>query len=88
MSRDNFEEFLKQNSDALFWNTSDAMFKAWLAGRESMRDEAKKKSKTMAWECNECGSQEYTMAVSASDVQNLGCGNCGANEWHEAEERP
>lgn len=38
-----------------------------------------------AWECNECGSQEYTMSISESDVQELGCGNCGQSEWHKAE---
>jgi len=37
------------------------------------------------WECNECGSQEYTMAVSEDDVSQLGCGSCGANEFHKAE---
>lgn len=36
------------------------------------------------WECNECGSQEYTMGVSETDVQNLSCGSCGACEWHVA----
>ena len=36
------------------------------------------------WECNECGSQEYTMCVSESDVQELGCGGCGSSEWHKA----
>lgn len=39
------------------------------------------------WECNECGSQEYTMSVSEDDVNELGCGNCGACEWHKAEEK-
>lgn len=39
------------------------------------------------WECNKCGSQEYTMSVSCDDVQDLGCGNCGGNEWHKAEEK-
>lgn len=34
-----------------------------------------------SWECMECGSQEYTMAVSEDDVQDLGCGGCGASEW-------
>lgn len=39
------------------------------------------------WECNECGSQEYTMCVSESDVHELGCGHCGSSEWHKAEVR-
>jgi hypothetical protein len=37
-----------------------------------------------AWECNECGAQEYTMCVSEDDVNRLGCGNCGGDEWHKA----
>ena len=37
-----------------------------------------------AWECNECGAQEYTMCVSEDDVHQLGCGNCGGDEWHKA----
>lgn len=44
--------------------------------------------KEYAWECNECGSQEYTMSVSEDDVQQLGCGNCGGDEWHKAEVKP
>lgn len=40
------------------------------------------------WECNECGSQEYTTCVSEADVQELGCGNCGGCEWHLEDERP
>ena len=38
---------------------------------------------TYAWECNECGSQEYTMAFSEADVNQLGCGRCGSSEWHK-----
>ena len=45
------------------------------------------KAKDYAWECNECGSQEYTMALSEADVQRLGCGKCGGDEWHKAEAR-
>lgn len=37
-----------------------------------------------AWECNECGSQEYTMSVSETDVHKVGCGSCGNSEWHKA----
>lgn len=36
------------------------------------------------WECNECGSQEYSMSVSEDDVHALGCGACGQSEWHKA----
>jgi ribosomal protein S27AE len=37
-----------------------------------------------AWECNECGSQEYTGAVSEEDIEDerLACGNCGSVEFH------
>ena len=52
-----------------------------------VREAMGEKAKEYAWECNECGSQEYTMAVSESDVQSLGCGNCGGDEWHKAEAR-
>lgn len=41
--------------------------------------------KEYAWECNECGSQSYTMAISEVDIQALGCGKCGSDEWHKAE---
>tara|TARA_R110000823_G_scaffold85958_1_gene192528 strand:- start:25 stop:252 length:228 start_codon:yes stop_codon:yes gene_type:complete len=39
-----------------------------------------------SWVCNECGAHEYSMAVSESDIADLGCGRCGANEWHIEEE--
>ena len=35
------------------------------------------------WVCNECGSPEYTSCVSEADIQELGCGNCGGDEWHK-----
>ena len=37
-----------------------------------------------AWECNECGSQEYTMHITEDDVHNLRCSKCGGDEWHES----
>jgi ribosomal protein S27AE len=45
------------------------------------------------WECNECGSQEYTSAVSEEDVNTrLACGSCGGDEFHREylsiEEKP
>jgi transcription elongation factor Elf1 len=43
--------------------------------------------KEQVWECNECGAQEYTMCVSESDVHELACGSCGADEWHMADAR-
>src|SRR6185437_1174125 len=41
-----------------------------------------------AWECNECGSAEYSMSISEDDLENLACGRCGANEFHKVAERP
>ena len=38
-----------------------------------------------AWQCNECGSDEYSCSVSELDIANLSCGNCGANEFHKVE---
>ena len=46
--------------------------------------EDNKQSDQLCWECNECGSQEYTLSVSEIDVQKLGCGDCGSSEWHKA----
>jgi len=36
-----------------------------------------------SWECNECGSEEFTGTISAEDLENLSCTNCGANEFHK-----
>lgn len=35
------------------------------------------------WECNECGSPEYTDCVSEADIQHLGCAGCGCDEFHK-----
>lgn len=40
-----------------------------------------------SWECNHCGSQEYTDALDEDDVHCLGCSECGGDEWHLAQER-
>ncbi len=42
---------------------------------------------TFCWECIECGSQEYTLAVSETDVQDLGCSSCGSSEWAKREKK-
>ncbi len=39
---------------------------------------------TYVWECNECGSQEYTMTINEDDVHRLNCGSCGSSELHKA----
>ncbi len=38
------------------------------------------------WECNECGSKEYTGSVSEEDIEsgNLSCSSCGGCEFHWA----
>lgn len=36
-----------------------------------------------SWQCNECDSVEYSSSVSEDDLENLSCGNCGANEFHK-----
>jgi len=43
--------------------------------------------KQYAWECNECGAQEYTMSVGQSIIESgaLACGSCGCDEFHKAE---
>jgi hypothetical protein len=51
------------------------------------RPRKKPKIENPCWECNECGSQEYTKSVSEIDVQKLGCGKCGGIEWHRAESK-
>ena len=37
---------------------------------------------TVGWVCNNCNSLEYTLSVSEDDIQHLGCGNCGGDEFH------
>jgi hypothetical protein len=35
------------------------------------------------WECNECGSREFTSSVSEEDLDCLACTSCGCNEFHK-----
>ena len=37
---------------------------------------------TVGWVCNSCNSLEYTLSVSEDDIQQLGCVNCGGDEFH------
>ena len=37
---------------------------------------------TVGWVCNGCNSLEYTLSVSEDDIQQLGCVNCGGDEFH------
>lgn len=42
-------------------------------------------NRDFSWECNECGSQEFTSAVSEEDVHEwLACSSCGGSEFHKA----
>lgn len=36
-----------------------------------------------AWACNECGTQEFTSALSEIDLDYLACSNCGGDEFHK-----
>lgn len=36
----------------------------------------------VGWVCNSCNSLEYTLSVSEDDIQQLGCVNCGGDEFH------
>ena len=38
-----------------------------------------------SWVCNECGSYEFTMAVSEDDLSALACSGCGCDEFHKEE---
>lgn len=35
------------------------------------------------WECNECGSQEYSSSLQEADLEYLSCSKCGGNEFHK-----
>lgn len=91
------QELLARSRKALAWYIEeDDVIEAmpgneyWVNGKRDAESiiadiDAALRTKEFAWECNECGSQEYTMSVSEDDVNMLGCGNCGACEWHKAE---
>jgi len=36
-----------------------------------------------AWTCNECGAQEFTLALCKADLDYLACSGCGSNEFHK-----
>ena len=53
-------------------------------GREARRILAQRAAEDdWSWQCNECGSDEYSSAVSEEDIDKLTCGRCGANEFHK-----
>jgi hypothetical protein len=39
------------------------------------------------WECNECGSREFTSSVSEEDLDYMACTSCGCNEFHKEYEK-
>ena len=36
-----------------------------------------------AWICNECGAQEFTLALCKADLDYLASAGCGSNEFHK-----
>lgn len=42
---------------------------------------------TWCWECNECGSQEFTASVNEEDLDYCACSACGGVEFHKANPR-
>jgi predicted nucleic-acid-binding Zn-ribbon protein len=38
----------------------------------------------LCWECNECGSQEFTLGIAEHELEKLGCTGCGGSEFHKA----
>jgi hypothetical protein len=36
-----------------------------------------------AWICNECGAQQFTLALCKADLDYLACSGCGSNEFHK-----
>lgn len=77
------EDHANNEDDRVLKHQVEGWYRQW--NRMTNSNQSPRWTKTYAWECNECGSQEYTMSVSEDDVQNLGCGSCGGNEWHKAE---
>lgn len=97
MSLDKFENLRERMDKALIDNLHMLGYsgaeaeKLWKGNLITTMGDISKKNKLRkepkveyAWECNECGSQEYTMSVSEDDVHELGCGRCGSSEWHKA----
>lgn len=41
--------------------------------------------KSWSWQCNECGSDEFSASVSEDDLESLSCTGCGGHEFHKVE---
>jgi Zn finger protein HypA/HybF involved in hydrogenase expression len=41
------------------------------------------KALNWSWQCNECGSNEFTSSVSEDDLEYLSCTGCGGTEFHK-----
>ena len=67
----------------------EAMKKLHAVLLQSAPQSGSEPQKEYAWECNECGAQEYTMSVGQSIIESgaLACGSCGCDEFHKAEVR-
>lgn len=61
-----------------------ASYGSALTAYEALQESTKRAAQHLCWECNECGSQEYTMSVSSTDIKDLSCGSCGGSEFHKA----
>jgi len=44
---------------------------------------AQEQEPNWAWICNECGTQEFTLALCKADLDYLACSGCGSNEFHK-----
>lgn len=79
-----YSRSLNDGSRSVYWqDIFRAGFDAGYRAASSPRIEEPE----LCWECNECGAQEYTMALSENDVHALNCGCCGGDEWHKAVSR-
>jgi hypothetical protein len=65
-------------------NRVEVAWKAWKTAAQP----APVQEPTWSWECNECGSKEFTSNVSESDLDFLACAGCGCNEFHKAYTTP
>ncbi len=36
-----------------------------------------------SWQCNNCGSDEFSSSVSEDDLESLSCTGCGGDEFHK-----
>ena len=54
-----------------------------LTGEDNFNELIEEMDKGKFWVCNNCNSSEYTLSISEYDIRQLGCSNCGENEFHK-----